>query len=130
MYENTWYKEEEQWYYLKAGGYMARNELLKIGNEKFAFLDSGRMVRTNARGALKKRKKTVTGNGLKYISCDCFFMEMKFLYNFYKFIIKIFCLGLFPEKSFSRFTVGETQCANFLFCRLFISKIDFFCLIA
>ena len=52
MYENTWYKEEEQWYYLKAGGYMARNELLKIGNEKFAFLDSGRMVRTNARGAL------------------------------------------------------------------------------
>ena len=52
MYENTWYKEEEQWYYLKAGGYMARNELLNIGNEKFAFLDSGRMVRTNARGAL------------------------------------------------------------------------------
>ena len=28
---------------------------------------------------------------MKYISCDCFFMEMKFLYNFYKFIIKIFC---------------------------------------
>lgn len=52
MYENAWHIEHDSWYYLKAGGYMAHDETLKIGDETFYFTSEGHMARTNNRGAL------------------------------------------------------------------------------
>lgn len=52
MIENDWYKEGETWYWLKEGGYMARNEMLCIGGKYYAFLDDGRMGKTDLNGAL------------------------------------------------------------------------------
>ena len=52
MYENTWYKDGHNWYYLKEGGYMAANELLWVGNEMFYFMSDGHMARTDDRGVL------------------------------------------------------------------------------
>ena len=52
MVENEWLQDGDKWYYLKEGGYMAKDEMLWIGNEIFAFLSDGRMARTNDRGAL------------------------------------------------------------------------------
>lgn len=48
-----WHMEgEDTWYYLKEGGYMAHDELLKIGDELYYFMSDGHMARTNDRGAL------------------------------------------------------------------------------
>lgn len=53
MMEKEWHKDENgNWFWLKENGYMARNELVWIGSELYAFLNDGHMAHTNDRGAL------------------------------------------------------------------------------
>ena len=44
MYEKKWLEDKGKWYWFKAGGYMAKNEVLEIDKKYYAFLPDGHMA--------------------------------------------------------------------------------------